>query len=505
MPSLIEARPELDVWLYKTISRDTMDGKFAVSGRYQGKDEYIDLTPFLNHGSSVRTSKSVRQPAGGFSITFADQPNVAWDDNTLESMSGLIEPMDLIEIRMWGGIGPRPTLLPIVMRGFVSEISRSRIVGDDGRPQRTVTVTGQDFGKIWQMLQVLALSGYKTGKLLLTTFALFEQFGFEKVNTMPAAEFVKKMVSDVINKHLDGFMPDLYDLMPRKITVGDSVLVKHGVVNGWSSLQEIQGSVYHILSQYGDVGIWNELYTEDREDGVHLVYRPIPAFLLSMPDDRDSAKIQDDAPDPLVATIPDYFVKSIVESRSDADVANFFWINGQRFDLIDDIIRKTSALQDGSATLENYPNAAPKFYGDRPMYAQSHQGRDEIKNMGGGLPETEHEDRSDKQVNWIQDRRRIMIEMNKDNVVYESGTAVIKGGLLRNDSKTDLLKAGDYALFINGAIKHAAYVHQIDHDFMPFQSYTSTIHFDRGEGFAMRAAMEGSPWLSEQASNRSGS
>jgi lipopolysaccharide export system protein LptA len=39
----------------------------------EGKDEYIDLTPFLNLGSSVRTTKSVREPAGGFSITFADK------------------------------------------------------------------------------------------------------------------------------------------------------------------------------------------------------------------------------------------------------------------------------------------------------------------------------------------------------------------------------------------------------------------------------------------------
>ena len=119
MTNAIDASPEIDIWLYKTIGRSTLDGNWAVSDRYQGKDEYIDLTTFLNLGSSVRTTKSVREPAGGFSITFADKAQESWGYGELETVYGLIEPMDVIEIRMWGGMGPRPLLLPIVMRGVV--------------------------------------------------------------------------------------------------------------------------------------------------------------------------------------------------------------------------------------------------------------------------------------------------------------------------------------------------------------------------------------------------
>ena len=39
-------------------------------------------------------------------------------------------------------------------------------------------------------------------------------------------------------------------------------------------------------------------------------------------------------------------------------------------------------------------------------------------------------------------------------------------------------------------------------EFVPFQSYTTTLTFDRGTGFVTRAKMEGgvnSPWLAEQA------
>jgi len=494
MPSAIDAKPEIDLWLYKTISRDSIDGKTAVSTRYEIKDEYVDLTPFLNYGSSVRASKSVRQPAGGFSITFADKAQKSENSGQFDSLYDLIEPMDLIEIRMWGGVGPRPVLLPIVMRGFVSEVSRSRIAGQDGRPQRTVTVSGQDYGKIWQTYQVLHLAGYTAGKPLLTTYKLFEMIGADVSNTMSAADFVSTMIDKVINPYMDNFMPDTGDLMPRQITVGDGVSVKHGMVNTSSNeLNNSEGTVYSLLMKYGDVGIWNELYTEDREDGVHLVYRPIPAYLL------DNSKIQNDAPDPPTGTIRDFHIKSIRESRSDANVANFFWLNGEKFDLLTDITRKLYAIKDGSAYFTDYPNASPAYYGLRPMYAVSQQGGDEITNMGTCLKKEADEQRANDQANWLTERRRIMTEMNLDNVVYETGVANVKGGPTRDGKGGDLLKAGDYVTFVNGQIESRAYAYQVDHEFAPFHGYTTTIMFDRGEGFFKRAASEGSPWLLEQA------
>jgi len=496
MPYAQEAKPDLSVRLFKTISRESLDGNWAVSGRYQGKDPFIDLTPFLSLGSSVRTSKSVRQPAGAFSISFADAASSSWSDGTLETVYGLIEPMDVIEIRMWGGLGPRPAQLPIVMRGFVSNVTRQRIQGDDGRPQRTVAVVGQDFGKIWQTYQVLYMTNYVDGVPLLTNYSLWQDLGVQAVNTLPANEFMRRMIDRIINPHLAGFMPD-WSLVPRQITVGDGVTVAHGVVN--NSYQNSQGSIYDIMRFHGDVGVWNELYTEDREDCVHLVYRPIPAFLLSTPATRASAKIQDDAPIPGVSLIKDHMIKSMNATRSDANVANYFWVNNSKFDLIDDIVRRLFGLQEGSVSIKDYPNAAKKYYGARPMNAESQQGEDTITNMGPSLPKTEHEARSALQQSWIEKRRRIMSEMNKDNVIYEQGAAVVKGGPERVDGVNDLMKAGDYGVFIEGNIRYMAYVHQIDHEFMPLQSYTTTLQFDRGEGFATRASMEGSPYLIEQS------
>lgn len=498
--------PRVAVHLYKTISRKTIDGQSSVSSRYEGKDDYIDLTPFLSNGSAVRTSKSVREPAGGFSVTFADRPQEQSSTGDLESIYGLIEPMDIIEIRMWNGMGRAPAEYPIVMRGFVSVVQRGQTMGEAGQPQRQVIISGQDYGKIWQTFQVIHLAAYAERQSLLSSFQLWEMFGVTASNTLKAGDFVRTMVDKVINPHMDGFMPKDTQL-PRKLLTGESIAVKHGVVN--NSYQSMQGSIYDILRFHGDVGVWNELYTEDREDGVHVVYRPIPALHLTMPKGAKDRKIQDDAPDPIYCVIEDSYIKSISVSRTDGNVANFYWVNNSRFDLIDDMQRKLASIpkDDGKVSLKEYPNTAVKYYGVRAMYAETQQGEDSITNYGSGESESAHEARGAKQEAWIDRRRRHMLEMNRDNVVLERGNALVKGGMMRPDGK-EVMKAGDYARFKTGLATWDAYVVQIDHEFIPFQSFTSSLTLERGEGFAKRTSEDAgavSPWLNEQARRAGGS
>lgn len=503
MPTAPVASPRITVNLHKTISRKAVDGQSAVSARYAGKSQSIDLTPYLNDRSSVRTSKSVREPAGGFTITFADKAEKSLSaeaGSQLETIYGLVEPMDLIEIRMWHGLGgPGANKPPIVMRGFVSDVQRQQSVGEDGRPVRQVVLSGQDYGKVWQMFQVIYLAAYAEGKPLLTNFSLWELFGLKAENTMPAPDFVKMMIEKIINPHLAGFMPEKTGL-PRQITVGKDVSVVHGVIN--NSYQQMQGSVYEILKFHGDVGPWNELYTEDREDGVHLVYRPIPALHISP--GASGRKIQNDAPEPVYVSIPDSRLVSLSVSRTDANVANFFWVDGSRYDLITDVQRRLASIpaNDGKVSLKDYPNSAQKYYAVRPMYGNTQMGEDGIKNANGGQNESSFDSNTDKQEAWIDKRRRLMMEMNRDNVVFERGSAVIKGGPMRADG-VELMKAGDYAKFRMGRLEFEAYVVQISHDFMPFNSYTTSIVFERSTGFVQRVqpgAGMSSPWLAEQAS-----
>lgn len=499
-----DAKPQISVRLHKTISRETVDGQRAVSARYAGKDESIDLTPFLGDGSSVITSKSVREPCGGFSITFADRPYQSvisaapmFPTSNLESIYGLIEPMDMIEIRMWGGVGARPSILPIKMRGFVGDVRRSQSVAEDGKPIRQVAVTGHDYGKIWQIYQVLYLRAYALGDPLLTTFNLWEQFDFKARNTMPAAEFVREMVDRIINPFIDNFMPDSTE-MPRRIETGDSISVAHGVIN--NSYQEQQGSIYDILKLHGDVGVWNELYTEDREDGVHCVYRPTPALHVTRPEGQESALIQDDAPEPVFVEVPDEDIQLLNVHRSDSNVANFYWVNNQRYDLIDDLWRKLYTLGPNSKDVnaDDHPNSSAELYGVRQMYADTQQGDDRVANASSGQPEDKQSQRGEYMEEWITKRRRLMMEMNRDNVVLESGNARIKGGPMRPDG-LEAMKAGDYARFKTGNLESQAYVTQITDEFIPFHGYTTSLSLERSTGFVERMTASGSPWLTEQS------
>lgn len=499
MPKLFDTSPQITVKLYKGISRQTVDGETGVSARYQGKDEYIDLNPYLNIGSHIRTSKSVKEPAGAFYLTFADKPHNQ-TGSSLESLYGLIEPMDMIEIRMWSGIGDwdvsaegKP-LYPVKMRGFISKISRSMTMSEDGKPQRTVTVVGHDYGKIWQMYQVLHLPAYNENQALLSNYGLWEIFGVEATNVMTAGQFVTTMIDKIINPFLSQFMP-ANTRMPTSIKT--DIRVAHGVIN--NSYQNQQGSIFEILRFHGDVGIWNELYTEDREDGVYCVYRPVPSVKLQRGADTASGLIQTDATMPDIVIIDDYFIKSISTERGDDNVANFFWVNNARYDMIDDMPRKLAAIavDDSKVSLTKYPNSAVKYYGLRAMYAETQQSDDGVTNATSGQSQQVQDTRSTQQLSWIDERLRILRETNKDNVVYERGSAMIKGGIQ--------IKAGDYALFKIGTFQFVAYVNQVDEDFSPFQGYTTTLTFERCEGFVERIKMEtgtAAPWLSEQASRR---
>ena len=509
MAQAIYAKPQISVVLYKTIDRKTVDGQRAVSVRYADRTPAIDLTPYLDDKSSVITSKSIREPAGAFTITFSDKPSTLATSRgmAIETVYGLVEPMDVVEIRMWGGVGPRPATLPIKMRGFVSSIQRSESVDGDGRPIRNVVIAGQDYGKIWQMYQILYLRAYTGNEALLTTYAMWEKFGVAAVNTLSANEFVSLMIDKIINPFMAGFMPSNVPV-PRALDLDLSV--QKGIVN--NSYQSEPGAVYDLLKLYGDVGVWNELFTEDRADGVYVVYRPAPYHHIVLPAGATSRLISPDATEPPVIEILDAHIANMSVSRSDNNVANFFWVNNQRFDLIDDTFRKTMSIPDNDPSLYagDYANSSAALYGTRPMMTESQQGENGISTLLSGLDENGQMQRREKLLAWLDYRRLLLAEANKDNVLFESGRARIKGGLLRPPDKQgnqEHMKPGDYAQFTRGNLTHEAYITRVTDEYLPFRSYVATIEFERSTGFAVRSQMDtgkDSPWLAEQATRTGG-
>lgn len=485
MKPVIVYQPQIQVFLHKTIGRKTTNGKDAVSSRFQASADrkVIDLAPFIGEAGAVRTSKGINSPAGGFSLVLADR--ALQTVGSLESLYGLIEPMDMVEIRMQHGPSSAGVVRPaIVMRGFVTSVTRTETMGAEGRPQRAVVVNGQDFGKVWQIIQINYFAGYLVGQNYITGFKLFEQYGVGYQTTMKPGDFVKQVVEKIINPYLDGLMPK-DSTLPRSVTT--DIAVKQGTVS--PGIQTQEGTIYELLRQFSDVGPWNELFMEDREDGVFCVYRPNPHM-----DITTGEKIQEDAPDPVYVDVDHVDVVSISVSRSDENVANFYWVDAPRFNLVTDVYRRQAAAAENDPTvvLKDYPNADAKLYGNRVMRVSTQQGGTtmETHNTGGKAAEVKKLEKSAG--DWIDSRRKILVAANKDNILMESGTIRLRGN--------EALRAGRYLRLRRGDFEATYYITQADHDFVPFGTFITTVSVDRGTGFVKRITRGGSPYLAELSS-----
>lgn len=497
-------QPDLRVTLHKTIKRTTLDGQTPVSERYKGIDQQIDLTPFLSEQRGIRTSKSINDPAGGFSITLADKPYK--DEGAFETLAGVIEPMDFIEIRFrhdppdWIGNlianlknnSSDDTNRPaIILRGFVSEITRTETMGADGRPQRSVIISGQDYGKLWQQLQILYFPGYVIGQDILSNFKLFERFGVGLKTTMKAGEFVQEIVEKIVNPYLAGLMPEN---TPHPKEIKTDIRVKYGT-SSVTGPQNQEGTVYDLLKTYSDIGIWNELFIEDREDGVYCVYRPNPSKDVTGKSIYPQAFSDDDYEEPPTVDLPGEDVLSLNLTRSDANVANFYWVRAPRFEMNSDINLQLFAIQGAdreTVLLETYPNSATALYGTRVMYGQTQQGGDDVNTFNSGLPAEEHRRRNTDIASWIKARRVFMVLQNKDNVLLESGTMRVRGN--------ERIRPGMFVRLVRGGFSAEYYVVQVDHEYVPFSGFFSTLKVERGMGFVERAKRGGgsaSPYLAE--------
>jgi len=490
-PKVATYQPDFRVVLHKTISRSKTTSGAPVSQRFKDTRRVIDLTGFLGEAGGIRTSKNIREPAGAFTIILADAPDKS--DAGFESLYGLIEPMDMVEIRIRHGAGKRGGNLPVVMRGFITRVRRSEVMTSSGVPSRAITISGHDYGKLWQMLQILYLPGYIVGADYLSDFRLFEKFGGGLQTGELTKEFMKKVFDLILNPYLDKLMPST-STMPREVKM--DIAVKRGTTSLTGS-QNATGTLFSILATYCDVGIWNELFMEDRDDGVYLVFRPNPARAVGV--DGKSAVIDTDAPDLPVLDISANDIDQLNLERSDQNVANYYWVRAPRWDMITDVYRKQYAIRDDDKTvlLKDYPNSNEGLYGIRLMEVETQTGGEGLVNYTSGQNEQQQGERDTSINDWINDRRRLLVEWNKDNVVLEEGNARIIGN--------EQVRAGTFVRLHRGSIAYEVYVVQVDHDYTPFIGYFTTLTVVRGMGFVERAKREGgpdSPYLAETRETR---
>ncbi|RVT91412.1 hypothetical protein EOD42_22415 [Rhodovarius crocodyli] len=557
-------QPQFQVKLHKLTRREVVSSNIPASTRFQQTGRTIDISSYFSDLGSISTRKSVRGGAGGFTLQFADIPFGALAGNqdapsaaqrdqnwrALETLYGLIEPNDGIEIRLARNhlTGRRP---PIVMRGFVSRPSRGQSVNQNtGAPMRTVSVTGHDYGKIWEMLRVSWHPHNVMGEAFISSFPLFERFGLAIATGKRGDELVREVVEKVINPHLATMLPEDWP-MPRSLAV--EAVADRGVTS-LTGPQNSEGSIYSILAQFLDVTVgFNELFIEDREDQVVVVYRPNPAIDLSGRPIQQPAAVQPEAAPPaatpatppltetpgtetiptpagaiaipelsvqdtpLTATeavatdpetpalptrlsIPAMDIMSLELSRGDENVANYFWVEGPRFELVSDLPARYMAAtgaQQQTVYMTDYPNNSPAIFGMRPMIVSTQMGASEVMTSGQSAAVTSQ--REMQTMEWLDDRRRILSETNKDNMLLESGECRIAGN--------ENARAGSHVMIGEGALAAPYYVPSVTHEYIPFVGFFTSLPLERGQGFARRIQATGdiSPWLIEMGAGAAAS
>lgn len=490
--------PQFKVTLFKTVQRQTIDGQEKVSVRYGATAKTIDLTPFFTDLSTITTSKSVREPAGGFSLTVSDRPYSIQSGS--DSLYGVVEPMDMIEIR-FRHVGDGNPTIPVIMRGIVADISRSENVDPVGAPIRTVTITGQDYGKFWQMLQIFYGPDYVIGQAILSAFAMFERFGAGFKIAQPGTQFLQECFDKILNPYVKNIVSGN---STNPATIEFKGLQKHGITS-LSGTQNKQGvSLFDLFREFMDVGTWNELFITEDDDKVYCIYRPNPALdLHEKPIDPSSAApgaydaSKKDVTKLVKYTIEAADIVSIKLTRSDANVANYYWVRGPRYELVSDIqTRQAAATGPDKSTIDTtgYVNTKGDLYGIRKLEAETQMGGDDITNTSSGLLNDEQVKRDTSMMNWIASRRKILVEQNRDNVLLERGQIVIKGH--------EEIRAGNYLVLRRGTFTAMYYIVQVDHNFSPFNRFTTTLQVDRGHGFVERMRRNGgtdSPYYAEMS------
>ena len=465
----------LSVKLIKLVKR--ADG---VAARFAPPNDF-DLTPFLGDVGGVRTSKSIREPAGSFSISFADKKDTAKAD----TVYGLVEPMDMIEIRasrtpdQYSGKN-----LPIVMRGIVTDIKRDESMSADGTPQRVVVIAGHDFGYFWLINQIMFELLYITDVPFLTQFRAQAATGISD-GLLDVSDFMAQLTG-FVNTKIEAFAGYSCHVIPQftpRCTVPEGQVAPNLAAG-------IDGPLWNFADRFSD-GTWNELFTEDAESGPLLIFRPVPYHGLDgkLLNDGNGNLTMQGAVEPGTIPIDISSVFAMSVRRTDRRIANFFWTNpgSSLFDTNGSVA--LAALVQGTPLDTDYANNRPEIYGIRKMPTTTALFTDKWKAMPSQAPTGQEGAQGSDQNVWHLHRMAQLRAANRDNGVFEEGAMTVMG--------IETLKGGRYLQLTRGSLVAEYYITSVSHNFAPLQTWTSQIQVERGTGFLARNKMQQSPYLAE--------
>ena len=199
--------------------------------------------------------------------------------------------------------------------------------------------------------------------------------------------------------------------------------------------------------------------------------------------------IQGSAPEENNITDNDIISANI--ARSDEGVANFFWVGNNSIPLVSNEDQKAWTATEALSTfaLFDYINTQTAFYGFRKMEVTSMLVGPEYLNSDNPtmdqLPE-----QNGQLFDWLGKRRKLLADINKDNVIFESGAMQIRGN--------ERIKAGTYLRVTRAnGVATRYYVTKVDHSFTPFQGMVTAVTLARGRSFIERAKAATPQYLPE--------
>ena len=441
--------PALSVKLFKTNLRaanDTFD---------------VEIELNLTEGSTVTTHKAINSPNGGFTIrTGANLINGLSD-----SAYGIVEPMDVIEIRMSRNGPPM-----MIMRGVVTDVSMDETMGSDGKPSRSVTITGGDYGAFFRMYQIMFLKGTSVDDWLRGAGQfMLDKFGIPYVE-LTAGAFVIYLINGVINPFIAGLSNKA--LKPIQVDASCSDNSDKVFPQGFNANPD--GTIWHMLQREGNLGPFYEAIFDDNEDDSTLIYRK-PAFKKLNANGGDEYIFETSSTDTL--TIEPNEITAVNCSRSENNVANFFYVRAPRGNFLtaqESVLN--SIVGDGSRLHAfDHTNCDKTVYGLRPMTVDTQHGHFYVR--GEAATMCTKEDLS--QADYISQQIEYLKASNIDNVVFESGS-------IRCNGHPDYRPGRYFEIAWGNGCVSTGYIVSVTHTFETYRGYTCTLQYTRGTGFANR-------------------
>ncbi|MBT9099953.1 hypothetical protein KFZ76_19830 [Methylovulum psychrotolerans] len=473
--------PKISVWLTHGRPRKLLADTVSADGRrYRQTPHGFDLTPLLGTDSVVEVRKSVRDATGTFMLSFPDRSVSLTQGGAagFDSLAAFIEPMDSIEIRLsHSGTTDTAGRYPLVLRGFVTSVARSESIAN-GVPQRMVRVTGHDYGKVLQLIRLVSEPNGQLDGTLKTVLAYFTRYAKgTEAKTKTVGQFMQEVADVVINPYLQTMVGQAGQVLKQMAVQAD---VAASVSVSAKSLSE-NISLLELLRGVLDVPAFNELYVEDSEAGATLVVRPIP-----LKDTASGRFLQGEA---VQWRIDDKDIEQLSTERSDAGVANYFAVSSRAHA----DVNQTLTAEDVQTAQDRlgYVNSASAVFGFRAM-------RMETALLPNQYVRNDNPKKAviagntQKLADYLRSQSALLAAMNRDNVILDSGALQLRGD--------ERLKPGCYLkLYRGGRYMGEVYAHTISHRFTLYQSFVSSIVFDRGTLFYERAKAEQSLYPYEQA------